>query len=415
MRMDAGTPVTYADVLRLPHVARVLAPTIVGKLSFAMVSLGLLLLVQSGSGGFAIAGAVAGAFGIGNVAVAPLRARLVDRFGVRRVLVPLALGYATGLVSIVFLAGSSAPAWGIVGVGALSGACTPPLGAVARGIWVLLSPTDHHRTRAYSLDAVIEELIFIIGPLLVGVLMLLPEGPVIAVLVAAATGLVGTLGIVSGPTPTPVRRPDSGLSWHRWIGPLRHLRFWPVLLVLTAVGVVLGAAELLATAHGRAIGNAGSGILLACFAIGSATGGIVYGARHWSGPAVPRMATLGLSALTMLMAMTWSTHVGTQIAAFVAMGVFVSPSLIAGYLAADDVAPVHERTEASALVNTAVNAGAALALAFGGAVADGIAIGAAAGYLSGAGAVLVALALVVYAALRGRATATAMSEKLTDE
>lgn len=403
--MDPGTHVTYLDVLRLPHVLRVLVPTIVGKLSFAMVSLGLLLLVQSSSEGFAVSGAVAGAFGIGNVVVAPLRARLVDRFGARRVLALLALGYTAGLVGLVLVASSSAPAWALVLLGAFSGVCTPPLGAVVRGIWVLLSPTDQHRRRAYSLDAVIEELIFIIGPLSVGVVMLMPNGPTIAVLAAAATGLLGTLGVVSGPTPTPVQRRDRGGDWRTWVGPLRHLRFWPVLLVLAAVGLVLGAAELLATAYGPAIGDAGPGVLLACFALGSAAGGLMYGARQWDGPAVPRMAALGVGALTVLVAMVWITHFGAQLAAFVVMGLFVSPSLIAGYLAADDLAPAEERTEASALINTAVNAGAALAFALGGALADGLTVGAAAAYLSAVGAALITLAVASYTAHRREPTA----------
>ncbi|WP_199220904.1 MFS transporter [Rathayibacter tanaceti] len=395
----------YLTVLRLPHVVRVLAPTIVGKLSFAMVSLGLLLLLQAGSNGFAISGAVAGVFGVGNVVVAPLRARLVDRFGARRVLPLLALGYAAGLVSIVCVAQSPVPVWVLVLLGALSGVCTPPLGAVVRGIWALLSPTDEHRRRAYSLDAVIEELVFIIGPLLVGVFMLLPNGPVIAVLTAAATGLLGTLWVALGPTPTPVERLGRGLDWRSWIGPLRHLRFWPVLLVLAAVGLVLGAAELLATAYGQAIGDAGSGILLACFAIGSAIGGLVYGARNWRWPAVPRMVALGLAGLATLLAMAWITHVGAQLAVFVVMGLFVAPSLIAGYVASDDLAPAEERTEASALINTAVNAGAALALALGGALLDGITFGAAAAYLSAVGAVLIAAAIVVHVWRPGAAAA----------
>lgn len=405
--MEANSQVNYLNVLRLPHVLRVLVSAVVGKLSFAMVSLGLLLLVQSGSNGFAVFGAVAGAFGIGNVVVAPLRARLVDRFGACRVLPLLALGYAGGLVSIVFVASSSTPAWVVVLLGALSGVCTPPLGAVVRGILVLLSPTDQHRRRAYSLDAVIEELVFVVGPLIVGVLMLLPNGPVIAVLTSAAAGLLGTISVASGPTPSAVELADHGFDWRRWIGPLRHLSFWPVLLVLTAVGVVLGASELLATAYGQAIGDAGSGILLACFAVGSAIGGLVYGSRNWHWGAVPRMVALGLAALVMLLAMAWITHFGGRLAAFAVMGLFVSPSLITGYLAADDVAPAEERTEASALINTAVNAGASLALALGGALADGVAVGATAAYLAAAGTALIAFAVVVHASHRG-ATATAM-------
>ncbi|MBD2761999.1 MFS transporter [Kocuria sp. cx-116] len=406
--MDIGVQPTYLDVLRLPHFLRVLVPAVIGKLSFAMVSLALLLLLQTASAGFAISGAVAGVFGVCNVVVAPLRARLVDKYGARRVLPSLGLGYAISLVGLVILVvGGTDSVWCLVLLGAASGVCAPPLGAVVRGVWVLLSPTGGHRARAYSLDAVIEELVFIIGPLLVGGLMLLPSGPVIAVIVAAAAGLIGTLGVAAGPTPEPVERTAHGFEWRNWVGPLRHVRFWPVLLVLAAVGLVLGAAELVSTVQGRAIGDAGPGVLVAGLAAGSAVGGLVYGSRNWKSSAVPRMVFLALCGLIVLLALAWISHFGLQLAAFVVMGLFVSPSLISGYLAADDVAPAEERTEASVLINTAVNAGAAVAIALGAVLLDDTAVGAAAAYLALGGGALVFFATATHA-LCGRTQATSM-------
>lgn len=369
------TTTTYRDAFRLPHAARAFVPSIIGKMSFAMVSLALLLLVHSSSGSYGLSGAVAGGFGLANVVAAPLRARLVDRYGARSVLPWLGIGYAAGLICIAVATSSSVTGAIIVPLGIVTGLCTPPLGAVMRGVWALLSPTDALRTRAYSLDAVAEELVFIAGPLLVGLLVLLPNGPVVAVFVSAAAGLGGTLGLVAAPVAAPGGSAHRGSGWRAWVGPLRHARLWPVLLTLVAIGLVLGAIELLSTAHAGALGDAGlAGVLLACFGVGSAVGGLAYGARDWASSPVRRMLILASTACAGLLIAAWTSSLAALIPVFALVGLFIAPSLVTGYLVADEIAPLEERTEASALINTAVNAGAAGALAIGGALLDGVTV-----------------------------------------
>lgn len=406
--MVSGLRTTYLDVLRLPYALRAFLPTVVGKLSFAMVSLALLLLVQEGPGGFALSGAVVGGFGLGNVVVAPLRARLVDQYGARRVLPWLALGYAAGLIGIVFAVVGAAPGAAAILLGVLSGLCTPPLGAVMRGVWALLSPTDEHRARAYSLDAVVEELVFIAGPLLVSLIVLLPHGPTIAVVASAAAGLLGTVGMVLAPVPKPGRVERRASVWSGWVGPLRHARLWPVLSALTAVGLVLGAIELLSTAHGRAMGDSSlAGVLLAFFAVGSAVGGLFYGSRTWAAPLLLRMAFLGLAACLALLCVAWGSDLVVLIVLFTVVGLFVAPSMITGYLAADEIAPIEERTEASALINTAVNAGAAIAFALGGALLDSVTITVSTVLMAATAAAFIAVAVLLAAlAQAGRARAS---------
>lgn len=97
----------YRDVLQLPHASRLLLAALIGRLSFATVSLAMLLAVQRSTRSYAAAGAAVGAFGLANVIVAPARARLVDRAGQPVALPRLAAGYAALLC---LLAGCCAPA-----------------------------------------------------------------------------------------------------------------------------------------------------------------------------------------------------------------------------------------------------------------------------------------------------------------
>lgn len=373
--MSAAAKASYLDVLGLPGALRAFAPSVLGKLSFAMVSLALLLLVQGASGSYGLAGAVAGGFGLGNVVVSSLRARMVDYYGARRVLPWLAVGYSTALIGVIIAVVDSAPGGVTVSLAVLAGLFPPPLGAVMRGMWARLSPTEVIRRRAYSLDAVAEELVFIVGPLLVGAMMLLPNGALIAVLIAAVAGLLGTLGLATAALPGPHAPGQRASGPTAWAGPLRHLRLWPVLLTLVAIGVVLGALEVLSTAHARAIADIGlAGALLACSALGSAAGGLMYGVRTWPWSLVPRLLVLAGVACAVLTTAAWASHPVVLFVLFALAGLLIAPSMITGYLAADEIAAAHERTEASALINTAVNSGATAALFLGGIWLDGMTI-----------------------------------------
>ncbi len=66
------------------------------------------------------------------------------------------------------------------------------------------------------------------------------------------------------------------------------------------------------------------------------------------------------------------TNVPGFAAAAVAIGLFIAPLVVTGYLAAERLAPAHTVTEASVWTNTALNLGAAIANAGTGALITGL-------------------------------------------
>jgi predicted MFS family arabinose efflux permease len=417
----------YLAVLALPGALRAFLPAMVGRLSFAMVTLALLLLIQTATGSFAAAGLATGAFGLANVLASPARARLVDRRGQRPVLVALALGHAAGLVALVAVVRADAPAAVIVVVAAAAGLLLPPLGAAMRVVWAALVPDPRMRTRAYSLDAVSEEVVFTIGPLLVAALVAVAD-PELAVLASAAATVVGTLGMTSAPlsraqgariTPVPAvgRGPDDRAARRgrvRAADPLRQPLVVPLLVALVGVGAVLGSVEVAVAALAERTGGAAfAGPLLAAFAAGSAIGGLAYGTRAWSSPArirLPVLATAMVAATGVLAAVAAGVPVGADPLALVAVavalvpvGLFLAPAMVTGYLLADERSAPEVRTEASAWVNTAVNTGVALAAAGVGVVVDGA--GPVAGIALGAFAAVALLGGAAPWLLRRRAAA----------
>jgi len=386
----------YRDVLRLPHAAPVFGAALVGRLSFATVSLALLLTVQRATGSYATAGAATALFGMVNVVASPARARLVDRRGQRDTLRWLVAGYAAGLLLVALLATSNAVAgWTLVLAAMVAGAAAPPLGPAMRALWASLAPDPATLARAYSLDAVAEELLFVAGPLVVAAIVLVAP-PAAALVVTAVLSLAGTTAMTCSAATT-VPACARGRNAGRGARPLHQPGFRPLLMTMLGVGVVLGTVEIAVPAFAQQHHHtAAAGPLLAVLSVGSAAGGLVYGRRTWSTPPGVRVLLLvaGLSVASAALALASGTLVLGAL--LLALGVLLGPALITGYLLADRFSAAGAKTEASSWINTATNAGAAASAALAGLLVDrhGTASALAAGAALASGCTLVAAARV---------------------
>jgi MFS family permease len=367
---------SYSAVLRTPYACRTFGPALVGRLSYGMISLSLVLAVKGSTGSYGTAGAATALFGMTSVLLSPARAALVDRYGPRRALTPMACAYALLLVA---LAGATCRS-GASGVmpallAAAAGSCTPPLGPVMRTVWSALLPDRRLRQRAYSLDAVAEELLFVTGPLLVGVLVGLAV-PAVGVAVSAALVLTGTLAFVSSPAVLVVGVPGTGGEPDGAPGdssapesarsPSRRPRRGPVsglgqvIALAAGAGVCLGAMDLLVVAFTEQQRRPGAvAWLLAALSAGSAVGGLAYGATTWRTSARKRLPLLTVAMGLALAGAGMSPNLWVFAGAVTLAGLFVSPAVSTAYLIADESAAVGARSQAGAWVNTAINAGSA--------------------------------------------------------
>lgn len=398
----------YLDVLRLPHAARLFSTALLGRLSFATVTLSLLLSVQSATGSFAVAGAATGAFGVVNVVASPFRARCVDRFGASRALLVMGVFYPAALVAIAFACLAHAQSLVLVALAGVAGLFAPPLGSTMRVIWASLAPNPRMLTRAYSLDAVAEEVLFTTGPLLVGLLIVVAT-PVTALFTTAGIALVGTTSFALAKT---VRsRPGTPIAPHAHERPLRQNGFWVVLVALAGVGVVLGTVETAVPAFAAERSSAAlAGVLLALLSAGSGVAGLVYGHRTWRSALAPRLVVLSvaLTAVSALAALATNAIVIGFI--LIGIGIFLAPTVVTGYLLADALTAEHVRNEASTWINTAVNSGAAAGAALAGLLVDRSSTSVA--FAVGAG---IAVLATLTAAARVRSVNRAVHEKALPE
>ncbi|MDX3514754.1 MFS transporter [Streptomyces caniscabiei] len=359
--MSATSPrPSYAAVLRLPYARRTFAAALVGRLSYGMVPVAVLLAVTRATGSYAVAGTVMALFGATSVLLSPARAALVDRYGPRRALSPMASLYAVllGLLALASrLPGTSAPVLGAIAVAA--GACTPPLGPTMRTVWSELAADRGLLPRAYSLDGVAEELLFVAGPLVVGaVVQIAPPAAAVAlsaVLVAAGTcAFAASPAVARVPGRSAVPKEPAGRRGS-WV----VSGIVPPVVAAGGVGLSLGALDLLVLAFAGQRGHGDDVVawIFAALSAGSAMGGLLYGAVGWRSGARVRLSLSAAGLGLALAGAGLAPNLAVLTGAVVCAGLFVAPALTTAYLVADASAPPAARTRSGAWVNMAVNAG----------------------------------------------------------
>jgi predicted MFS family arabinose efflux permease len=382
---------SYRDVLLLPHALRTFVPALSGRLAYGLLPLSALFTVQQSTDSFATAGAAVAAFGLASLSM-PLKARLVDRFSQRRVLPVLALLCAVGLV-LTASARTTNAAFLVALVG-ITGLFAPPLGPSMRATWRLITEGSELKERAYALDAICEETLYLFGPLLTGVLISL-WSPRLSLTCTAVLLLAGTLLMVTNPfarhtSPTP---PKQHLLGPLTIGGLRR-----ILLIIMATAAGISVAYICLAAVAQSQGHPGAaGYLEAGIGVGSVIGGLLWARRkHTRSPSTHLAALIAVLAAGLLAA-SFTTNLLALGAVMACTGLAVAPLYVVSYLASDDLAPAHQRTEASTWINTANNVGSSAGSSLAGLTLDRTTP--AHGFLAGAG-LLAVVAILTAVRLR---------------
>ncbi|HEY9388633.1 MAG TPA: MFS transporter, partial [Mycobacteriales bacterium] len=178
----------YRTLLATPGARAFVVAGVVGRFPLSMLGLGTVLLVSGLTGSYGLAGAVSATLAVSSSVAAPVAGSLSDRRGQRPVLlVGLAL-HVLGVVGLVLAALGHAPVWTYFPAAVLAGAATPQIGAFVRARWTALVGGTPALHTAFSLESVLDEFVFVVGPVLVTFLSLrwwAPAGVVAATALAA--------------------------------------------------------------------------------------------------------------------------------------------------------------------------------------------------------------------------------------
>jgi MFS family permease len=241
------------SVLLTRGVPYLLGTSLIGRLAQAMSALALVRLVVGQGGDYASASILSATFVVAGMLGQPLLSRLIDRTGHRRSILTTSSVIATAGYLGTAAAAVALPPLGLVAVVA-AGFFTPPIEPALRALWPELAGPAR-LTSAYALDAAVQEVGFIIGPLatIVGIALAGPQGNVVLM---GALGLVGGLAFAAHPrlarfTPADPAQYSTG----RHGSPLAEPALRRLLIAVSAVAIPVGALTIVATRYASLVGD----------------------------------------------------------------------------------------------------------------------------------------------------------------
>lgn len=341
----------YRRVLGIPGVPTTLVLMFAARVPVAAMGLTLTLHVVSALGrGYSAAGLVGTATMAGSALSSPLVGRMIDRFGLRPVVATCGTAATAYWISAPHL-----PYPVLVAIAFPAGGLAIPVSSIARQVLTALVPPEQRRS-AYSLDSILLETAFMIGP---------AAGIAVATQVSSAAALTG-IGLYFGAVTValcwfnpPVRHEDETAGGHR--PPLRGwltFRLTATLCIATGALFCLAGMELAALAALRANGQVGlTGVLMVVMCVASAFGGLVHGAVRRS----LSQATLMLLLAALTLPIGLFTEPWWLLAiALVPANVACAPTLTSGAEEVTSSVPARVRGEAMGLLDSATRLGLGL-------------------------------------------------------
>jgi predicted MFS family arabinose efflux permease len=366
----------YGDVLRHPGALPFFLAAAVARLGVAMIGLALLFTIHHATGSFATAGAATGLFALAEATAGPQLARVIDRWG-QTATVPAAVLVHLGAIAVAITTAGHAPIWVTLASVVVAGAAIPQPGALSAARWSGLLPDPLVLRTAFSLEANVNDLVFLTGPILAtlaGTLLLPAAGSAAAATLVAAGCVVLSLQRRTAPEPRGAREPTEARGSSTLLAP-------PVLATLgvnLGLGCFFGAVPLLVTAAAVTQGlQPLTGVVLACSSAASIVAGTLYGAvRSTPRPQTVQLAAAGLLVLAALVGAVWPVLTGLTIMLVVG-GAAIAPLLASSsQIVQASVAPA-ELTQGFTWINSASAAGIAASAALSGVLIAGGGVGAA--------------------------------------
>jgi MFS family permease len=339
----------------------------IARLPVSMVGIGILMYVEAERGSYAIAGAVSGSISIASAIGGPLSSRLVDKLGQHRVLPIQIFLIVLCSMALVVLIPSDVPAPYLFIFSIGSGLAYPSIGALVRSRWTALLVSGPILLTAFSIESMIDELIFIVGPTIAATtsVKIHPAAPqIIAMFLLAGGGL----WLASMRSTEPPINKHQGKHGKPVIFQNGLIYMWGVHI---AIGMFFGAVETSIIAFTKLAGQPiYGGIVMAVWAFGSLIGGFVYGGLHFKSPLHKQLIVVSLLLVPATAAMVFINSISMLALLSIAAGIGISPLLIASAAITQRRSPVGRTTEAIASMYAGIGLGFAFAAAMAGWLID---------------------------------------------
>ncbi|KQV21229.1 MULTISPECIES: MFS transporter [unclassified Kitasatospora] len=354
----------------------------IARMPISMTGIGIVTMLSQLRGSYGLAAWVSGTMAGAAAVLGPAVSWLVDRHGQRRVTLPATAITVLAAVGLLLCARSGAPTWTLF-VCAFGMGVMPSTGSMVRARWAYLynsSPPKLHT--AYSFEAVVDEVCFIIGPIL-SITLATSVFPEAGIMLAGVFLTVGVLLFTAQRRTEPPVHPAE----HHTGGPAILSGGLQVLVVtFVATGAVFGSVEVVTLAFAEEQGHKSwTGLVLAVYALGSCLAGVIFGTLKLKGSMATRFpvgaAVMAASMVPLLLVGELVHGVGGLLAISAALfvaGFSISPTLITAMALVERLIPAAKLTEGMTWTTTGLALGVALGSSAAGLVVD--AQGAPAGY-----------------------------------
>ncbi|MFD9888227.1 MFS transporter [Amycolatopsis sp. NPDC059027] len=324
------------------------------RLPMTMMGVTLTMYVVSVLGrGYGAAGLVGAATTLGSALGAPLIGRLIDRFGLRPVVAVCGVSSTAFWIAAPHLSFAA-----LVLVAFPAGLLAVPAGSLARQVLTALVPMTQRRS-AYSLDTILVEASFMIGPAAgIAAITKLP-----ATLTLSGIGvLFGATALLLWITNPPIRNEDEQVP--ELTGARPPLREWLSGQMVGTLFVAAGAlfclvgTEVATLAALRATGETSwTGLVIVVMCVASLVGGVIHGAVKRS---LPQAALMFLLAVLVIPVGLADQPWWLLALVLIPTNVLCAPTLAATTETMGRLAPARVRGEAMGLQDASTRLGLAI-------------------------------------------------------
>ena len=349
----------YRKLFAVPGALRFSIAGSIARLPISMTLLSITFVIVHVKHSYTLAGTVATGAALISTVFSPTWSRYADRLGQRRVLrftIPFYIAF-----DLIFLIAISKHAPTYIWMTAIFMAeiFLPNVGGLTRRRWLWVLGDDRTQINtAYSYEALMDEIIFIIGPL-VATSAATFISPAAGMIMGFSFMAVGTTLFISqrSTEPPPYKKDETGEHGFVLAMPVVQAVFLPFIFI----GAFFSSTNLAVVGYAQQHHDAAyTGLVLAIWAAGSGVAAIFNGSIKWRLKDAFRFR-INLVAIAFLSLPFFFIHSMVMLAlALFLSGMGVAPLIVAGFGVAEKSVPAEKVTETLSWVVAGLSLGGAL-------------------------------------------------------
>jgi MFS family permease len=346
----------------------------IGRMPIAMDSLAIIFIVVAATDSYALAGALTAVGSIVVGAAEVFWSRQADRRGQAKILLMAVPTRVVSFLIFILLVSKDAPIWTWFVSLIVAESTAISAGGMVRRRWLHILKNDsdssdgHLVNTAYSWEAMVDEIVFILGPVVATTcaVQISPSAGILAGLVFLVIGLPSLAAMKSTEPPA---EPANTEEPHPAV--LRNRIVQSIVIPCAFLGGFFGAIGITVVGFAEEKNAASStGWLLAIWAVGSAVAALINGVIRFKSAHATRFL-IYLVVLTIgTVPLLFVDSIALLAFALFINGFFIAPLIVNAYGTVESAVPAGQITEALTWVIAGMPLGAAVASALSGIIID---------------------------------------------